>query len=172
MLAYLFVVFAVAVRFLPHPFAFTPVAAALLFFGARGARRQAWIPVLLLIGSDLVLTTVLYRYPLRPDQLIIWAWYAAMVLLGGMLRQNAGPARVVGAALAASVSFFLASNFAVWLGWTMYPMTLGGLADCYLAAIPFFRNELVSDVLFAAVMFSIPALQRRLVGSASPSPAA
>ena len=172
MLAYLFVVFAVAVRFLPHPFAFTPVAAALLFFGARGSRRQAWIPVLLLIGSDIVLTTVLYRYPLRPDQLIIWAWYAAMILLGGMLRRNAGPGRIVGASLAASVSFFLASNFAVWLGWTMYPMTLGGLADCYLAAIPFFRNELVSDMLFTAVMFSIPALQRKLAGVASPSPAA
>ena len=172
MLAYLFVVLAVAVRFIPHPFAFTPVAAALLFFGARGSRRQAWIPVLLLIGSDLVLTSVLYRYPLRPDQLIIWAWYAAMVLLGGMLRQNAGPARVVGASLTAAVSFFLASNFAVWLGWTMYPMTLGGLADCYLAAIPFFRNELVSDVLFTAAMFSIPALQRKLAGFATSSSAA
>ena len=31
MLAYWFVLLAVAVRFLPHPLAFTPVAAALLF---------------------------------------------------------------------------------------------------------------------------------------------
>jgi len=36
MLAYLFVVLAVAVRFLPHPWMFTPVAASLLFFGAAG----------------------------------------------------------------------------------------------------------------------------------------
>ena len=41
MLAYLFVVFAMAVRFMPHPLAFTPVAAALLYFGARGAEATA-----------------------------------------------------------------------------------------------------------------------------------
>ena len=33
MLAYLFVLFAVAVRLLPHPMAFTPVAGALLPIG-------------------------------------------------------------------------------------------------------------------------------------------
>ena len=40
MLVYVFVLFAVAFRFIPHPMAFTPVGAALLFFGARGPRRQ------------------------------------------------------------------------------------------------------------------------------------
>ena len=44
MLAYLFVVVAIAVRFMPHPLAFTPVGASLLFFGARGPRRQCWVP--------------------------------------------------------------------------------------------------------------------------------
>ena len=40
MLAYIFAVFAFAIRFVPHPWHFTPVAASLLFFGARGSRRQ------------------------------------------------------------------------------------------------------------------------------------
>jgi len=56
MLAYLFVVIAVAVRFLPHPFAFTPVGASLLFFGARGPRRHLWLPLALLAASDVILT--------------------------------------------------------------------------------------------------------------------
>src|ERR1700691_963890 len=38
MLAYIFILFAVVFRFIPHPMAFTPVGAALLFFGARGPR--------------------------------------------------------------------------------------------------------------------------------------
>ncbi len=63
MLAYLFVIFAVAVRFLPHPFAFTPVGASLLFFGARGPRRQMWVPLAVLAASDVLLTTLVYRYP-------------------------------------------------------------------------------------------------------------
>ena len=57
MLAYLFVVLAVAVRFMPHPWMFTPVVGSLLFFGARGSRRQLWIPFVMLAASDVVLTS-------------------------------------------------------------------------------------------------------------------
>ena len=39
MLAYVFVVFAIAFRFVPHPWGFTPLTGSLLFFGARGTRR-------------------------------------------------------------------------------------------------------------------------------------
>ena len=53
MLAYIFVVVALAVRFMPHPWTFTPVVASLLFFGARGRRRRIWIPWVLLAASDL-----------------------------------------------------------------------------------------------------------------------
>ncbi len=158
MLAYLFVVFAVVVRFVPHPFSFTPVGAALLFFGARGPRKHAWIPVLLLAGSDVLLTKLVYGYPYTLDHLATIAWYAAVLGMGTLLRKNAKPVRIAGAALATAVSFFVISNFAVWLAWRMYPMTLSGLAACYAAGVPFFRNEVVSDLLFSAVMFSIPAL--------------
>jgi hypothetical protein len=68
----------------------------------------------------------------------------------------------VGAALATSVSFFAISNFAVWLTWNMYPHNLGGLAACYAAAVPFFRNDVVSNLLFTTVMFSVPVLLEML----------
>jgi hypothetical protein len=158
MLAYLFVVVAVAFRFLPHPFSFTPVGAALLFFGARGPRKQAWIPVLLLAGSDFVLTKFVYAYPYTLDHIATIAWYASVVVLGTLLRENARPVRIAGAALATAVSFFALSNFGVWLAWNMYPHTVSGLAACYAAAVPFFRNEVVSDLLFSAIMFSVPAI--------------
>ncbi len=168
MLAYLFVVVAVLLRFLPHPFSFTPVGAALLFFGARGSRRQAWVPVLLLALSDVVLTRVRYGYPLTADHLATWAWYAAIIGLGFLLRRNASPVRLAGAALATAVSFYVVSNFAVWLAWpNMYPRSLAGLAASYIAAIPFFRNEVISDVLFTAVMFGIPAIITALKPSAT-----
>ena len=40
----------------------------------------------------------------------------------------------------------------------MYPHNLGGLMACYAAAVPFFRNDVVSNLLFTTVMFSVPAL--------------
>jgi hypothetical protein len=156
MLAYLFVLLAVAVRFLPHPLAFTPVAAALLYFGARGSRRQLWVPFALLAASDVVLTKVVYAYPFSWDHFVTWVWYAAILWLGTGLRENSKPLRIAGAALASSVSFFVVSNFAVWAAWSMYPKTLAGLMTCYAAALPFFRRGVEGDLLFTAAMFGLP----------------
>jgi hypothetical protein len=160
MLAYLFVIFAVLARmpFMPHPWGFTPVAAALLYFGARGSRRQLWVPFGLMITSDVLLNKFVYAYPLSWDQAVVWAWYAAILLLGTQLHENSGWLRVAGAALASSVSFFLLSDLAVWAFGTMYPKTWSGLVSCYVAALPFFRRGLAGDMLFTAVMFGLPAM--------------
>jgi hypothetical protein len=167
MLPYLFVLLAIAVRFfpflglnLPHAWHFTPLAASLLFFGARGSRRQMWVPVALLAAADVVLTVFVYKYPFTWDTLVTWAWYAGILWLGTNLREKAGFVRVAGAAAASSASFFIVSNFAVWAAWPqMYPRTLAGLIACYEAAIPFFRGTAISDLFFSLAMFSVPALQ-------------
>lgn len=156
MLAYAFILFAIVFRFMPHPMAFTPVGAALLFFGARRSRRELWIPLALLAASDVVLTTMFYRYPFSWDHFVTWAFYAAMLWLGTTLKQNAGAFRILGSALAGSVTFFLVSNFAVWAAWDMYPRTVSGLLTCYDAGIPFFRHGVVGDLLFTAIMFGAP----------------
>jgi hypothetical protein len=163
--AYLFVLFAVASRmpFMPHPWNFTPVAAALLYFGARGSRRQLWIPFALLAASDVVLTKLVYSYAFTWDHYVTWAWYAAILWLGTNLRENASLRdakdwlRVGGAGLASSVSFFVVSNFAVWACWPTYPKTGAGLMTCYAAGLPFFRRALEGDLIFTALMFGIPA---------------
>jgi hypothetical protein len=160
MLAYLFVIFAVLSRmpFMPHPWNFTPVAAALLYFGARGSRRQLWVPWALLAASDVVLTKFVYSYPLTWDQLVVWAWYAGILLFGTRLSENSNWLRIGGAALASSVSFFAITNFAVWASGTMYPKTVSGLMTCYAAGVPFFRRGVAGDMLFTTLMFGLPAL--------------
>lgn len=174
MLVYAFVLLAITVRFLPfagplnflpHAWHFTPLAASLLFFGARGSRRQLWVPVVLLAATDVVLTKFIYSYALSWDLLITWAWYAAILWLGTNLREKSGFWRVVVAALASSVSFFVISNFAVWAAWSgMYPKTFGGLIACYVAGIPFFRGTLESDLFFSLAFFGTPVLVQALVG--------
>jgi len=156
MLAYIFVLFAVAVRFMPHPMAFTPVGAALLFFGARGARNRMWVPLALLGASDVVLTTLVYRYPFSWDHFVTWAWYAGMLWLGSTLKNHAGVLRILATALAGSVSFFLISNLAVWAAWDMYPHSVAGLMVCYDAGLPFFRRAVEGDLLFTSIMFAAP----------------
>jgi hypothetical protein len=167
MLAYLFVIFAVLSRmpFIPHPWNFTPVAAALLYFGARGSRRQLWVPFALLAVSDLVLNKYVYAYPFTADQLVVWAWYAGILFLGTRLTENSNWLRIGGAALASSVSFFAITNFAVWASGTMYPKTMAGLITCYVAGVPFFRRGLAGDILFTTVMFGAPALAAAITRS-------
>lgn len=163
MLAYLFVIMALAVhiRFIALPFSFTPVVAALLYFGARMPRKQMWIPVAALAASDVYLTRVTYGYPLTIDQLVTWAWYAAIILLGGAMIKGFSPRRIGSSALIASLSFFLISNFAVWLVWRdLYPKTFNGLMACYVAGLPFFRSALASDLFFTAAFFGIGYLVR------------
>ena len=157
MLAYLFVAIAVGLRFLPHPLSVTPLWAALLVFGARAPRKRMWVPLLLVAAADVLLTTLKYGYAIPADHFVTWAWAAGIILLGSRLRENARPLRLVGAALATSISFFLVSNFAVWLVWDMYPKTLEGLLACYVSAIPFFRNQPVADVVFTLAMFATPS---------------
>jgi hypothetical protein len=175
MLVYVFVLFAVAVRFMPHPMAFTPVGAALLFFGSRGQRRQMWIPLTLLAASDVVLTTLVYRYPFSWDHFVTWTWYAAMLWLGSTLKRDAGAVRILGTALAGSVSFFVISNLAVWAAWDMYPHSIAGLMTCYDAGLPFFRRAVEGDLLFTSIMFGAPvvlgALARKLQRSGNPTAA-
>ncbi len=164
MLAYLFVVIAVAVRVLAGTgtFAthgFTPVGAALLFFGSRMPRKQFFGPVALLMASDLYLNFRVYHLPFTWDQTVVWAWYVGACFLGVLLHNRVKPLYVGGAALGSSVSFFLITNFAVWAaGYVGYPKTLAGLAASYTAALPFFRPGLASDLMFSAIFFGLPAL--------------
>jgi hypothetical protein len=145
MLAYLFIVVAVAVRFLPHPWHFTPVAAALLFFGAHRSRAQ-----------------LVYVYPFTWDHLVSWAWYAAVLVVGARLRNHMKPGWILGSALASSVLFYVASNFAVWAAGDMYPKTFAGLTACYTLALPFFEHAVAGDLFYTALFFSLPVAFKQL----------
>ena len=162
MLAYLFVLIAIAVRLaivvIPsHPFHFTPVGAALLYFGARRSRKEFAIPVLMLAASDVYLAVVHYGMKESWDFLVICAWYAAALFMGRFIVSKTTPVRVMSAALASAISFFLVSNFAVWAFGTMYSHNWAGLLQCYTMAIPFFRNTFASDLILTPLAFSIPA---------------
>jgi|SRR5579859_701766 len=162
MLAYVFIVLAVGYRFLPHPtwWNFTPLAASLLFFGAKQPRARMWFPLMLAFGADLALNVFVWHYRVGAETLVSLAYYAGVLFLGGWLKNNSSTLRIVGASLTMSVGFFLISNFASWITMTaLYPRSLAGLMECYAAGLPFFRyGTLPGDLFFSAVFFGIAAL--------------
>ena len=76
--------------------------------------------------------------------------YAALlvpVVIGMFLQRNLKWWTVGIGAVASSISFYLITNFAEWAFYNLYPHTAAGLIEGYVAAIPFFKNTLASDLL-------------------------
>ena len=168
--AYLLILAAVLSRLMPHPdwLSFTAVGGALLYFGARRSWREMLAPMAALMATDYCLTVFTYHFNFQwQDYLVTWSWYLMAMVLGSILLSSRTTVmRVAAGALLGPTSFFLLSNYVVWAAGTMYPRTLGGLGACYVAGLPFFRNDLASTALVAGLAFGLPVLVRRL--SANP----
>jgi hypothetical protein len=168
--AYLLLLIAVLSRLLlaatPHPewFNFTAVGGALLYFGARRPWREMLAPLAVLMATDYFLTVFAYHYSfLWQGYAMTWAWYLAAMVLGQiLLKTKTTFVRVAAGALLGPTSFFVLSNFAVWIGGGMYPRTLAGLGACYVAALPFYRNDLLATAIVAGAAFGVPVLVRRM----------
>ena len=168
-MAYLVLLIAVLSRVLPallHTTGgnVTAVGAALLFFGASLHTARRWHAVFAVVAlavTDWWLTTHAYGYPFHVvGYLPTWAWYAAVCLGSSFTLTRRNPlARLAVAAIAAPTGFFLISNFVVFLRSGMYPHTTDGLVACYVAAVPFYRNDLVSTAVFTALFFLLPATE-------------
>jgi hypothetical protein len=137
------------IRLIPHPWNMTPVAAMALFAGAQlEDKRLAFaVPLLAVFLSDLILGSF-YSF-----WWLVYMAHASIVLIGFTLRHKRSVLRVASASIAGSLVFFLVSNLAHFFTAGFFPMTLAGLMQCYTLAIPFFRNTLLGDLCFTALLF-------------------
>jgi hypothetical protein len=137
-------------RLTPHPTNFTPIIASSLFAGALlGSRLLAFVvPMAGMAASD-----VLLGFPDWRIMIVIYAALAMPAALGRLAQRSAGPMLVFSVAATSSVIFFMATNFAVWIFSGMYTADATGLLKCYVAALPFFPNSIVGDLLWTAVFF-------------------
>jgi hypothetical protein len=56
-------------------------------------------------------------------------------------------------AIAAPTVFFLISNFNVWIGGhVIYPKTFDGLVQSYTNGLPFYRNAVISTLVFLPIV--------------------
>jgi hypothetical protein len=167
MIAYLLLLVAVLSRVIPHAgwFNFTAVTGALLYFGARRSWREMIAPLAVLMATDYYLTVFSYHYAFHWQGYVpTWAWYVAVMALGQILLHSKTTLVRVGAgALLGPTSFWLISDYAVWApSGSMYPHTWAGLVACYEAAIPFYRNDLVSTSIVLGLAFGVPVLVRQI----------
>jgi len=136
-------------RLVPHPWNVTPLTAIALFGGTYLSKRWSiLLPLGIVALSDIFLgwhSTILFT----------WGAFAVTALLGWWLRIRPNAGRILAGSLLGSTMFFLVTNFGVWATQTLYPKTLAGLWQCYVAGIPFFRNMLVGDLIYTAALFGM-----------------
>jgi hypothetical protein len=149
----------VAGRLSPHLPNATPITAITL--AAQKHVGVVWVfvvPLAAMVLSDAVIGFYSWRILLS-----VYGSFALIACMSFYLRKRPGLLAPVLLAVAASILFFLVTNFAVWLYSPWYEKSIPGLLYCYALGLPFLRNMLLGDVAYTAVLMSalkIPALMR------------
>ncbi|MCK5012650.1 MAG: hypothetical protein KAS66_02435 [Candidatus Omnitrophica bacterium] len=149
MLAACLLIVGIFSRLIVHSWNFTPVIALALFGGVYLKKKQAIIlPLILFAVTDLILGF---------HQVMFFTWGSIIVIaaMGLWVQKNKSLTTVLGGGLVSAVLFFIVTNFGVWLVSGMYPLTLAGLSECFVLAVPFFRGTLLGTFVYGAVLFGM-----------------
>jgi hypothetical protein len=149
------VIAAAFVRLIPHPPNFAPIAAMALFGGAYFTKKWAafLIPLSAMFLTDLFLG-------FHASMWAVYLSFALIVVLGMIMIKQKKIGNIFFASVSASVTFFIITNFGVWISTPYYEKTGAGLAACYTAAIPFFHQTLLGDLFFIAILFGLYELAK------------
>ena len=131
-----------ASRFIPHPPNFTSLIALSFYVPALLGIR--FLPVL-------IISFVISDYFIGFHSVTLFTWGSILVIgliskyfIGSIIKR-------IGGALFGAFIFFIITNFGVWsLG--SYGYSIEGFLACYTLAIPFFAYNLISTLLFSAII--------------------
>ena len=129
-------------RFLPHPPNFTPVIAMAfylpIFFGM-------WcIPFVLLAFA---ITDFFIGF----HSLLVWTW-GSLALISLISKFSNSILSRLFLSFVGAVIFYIISNFGVWFSGSLYQYSIEGLIQCYIMALPFFTNTLLSTIIFSLLI--------------------
>lgn len=156
MIASILVLAGVVYRIVPHPANFAPVAAIAIFSGFYFRRYAIFVPMLAMLIGDFFIG--FYDWKIM---LAVYAGFFFSSSLGIFLRRKRSVLLIVGLSLFGSSAFYLISNLAVWAFGGWYSRNLAGLGECYIMALPFFRNTLAGDLFYSSVIFGCYELLAR-----------
>lgn len=152
-------------RLIPHMPNFTPVE-SLTIFGAAYLSKKHWafiISVIVLYLSDFIINNTIARSFFPDEQGIVWfssyMWYnflamALIVMVSSRIVSKVNIKNVGVSILLASVIFFIITNFGAWANEkSIYSSDFNGLMASFMAGIPFFRNSLLSNIIFTTAIF-------------------
>ena len=150
---------------------FSGIGAVALFGGAYFSNR--WLAIIIPLAAMLISDTMhelFTGHGFHSGMPIIYGSFMLVSILGMIALRKVTPLKVVGAALASSLIFFLITNFAFFYtesavadsNMGTYPHNWTGIIASYVAGIPFLRNQILGDLFYSGVLFGgFYLLQRR-----------
>ncbi len=132
---------------------FVTICALAAGYFMNNKKLALFVPLITMALSDTVLGNT---------SIFLFTWSAFLVtpIIGTILSKRSSDSEIVKTALAgfsgsilSVIIFFLWTNFGVVVTTAMYPDTLSGLLNSYVNALPFLKNQLYSNLVFAPVIF-------------------
>lgn len=137
-------------RWASHLWNFTIVGGALLFAGAYFKDKK--ISIALMLSSMLVSDLIIGFH----NQMIsVYFALLLMTILGHWLQTEQARLKVLGFAFLGSFLFYAITNFAVWYSGDLYTKDFNGLIQCFIMAVPFYKNQLASDLISSFALFEL-----------------
>lgn len=139
---------AIMARLIPHAPNFAPVAA--IAIAASLCLNRKW-SILLPVGAMLISDLFIGFYDWKL-MAVVYVSFGLIGIFSWWLKKHGNFMNVVATSLGASIFFFLSTNVAVWAFSAWYPKTIAGLTLCLEMGLPFFRNTLMGDLFYTAVL--------------------
>ena len=144
------ILLAILTRILPHIPNFTAMSAIALFGAAQYNKKimAFLVPITALLLSDAILG--FYQ-----GMEWIYGTFILIIISGFYLRNKITVPRLILLSVVSSMLVFIVTDLGLWMSATLYPRTLAGLESCYVAALPFLRNELIGDLFYSGLLFGL-----------------
>lgn len=134
-------------RLVPHPANFTPIVTTALFSGAYLSKKYAFIiPITIMLLTDLFLG-------FNKSTPIVYSCFLVTGLIGLWLKDHNNLTSIFGATVSSSLIFYFVTNFNYWYTGALYSRDMSGLISSYIAALPFFKNELAGSLIYTGLFF-------------------
>ena len=131
-------------RLMPHPDNFTPIIALAIMssYFFRNINFSYAIMLFSMLLADFFIG--FYSY-----MLFVYVSLFLIVLIFFKISKKINYKNLFIFSFFGSVIFFIISNFGVWLVGNLYERNINGLIECYFMAIPFFKNTIISTLIFS-----------------------
>ena len=143
-------------RLIPHPPNFTPIIATALMSGFLLKNKHLSLIVVLIsmVISDLIIG-------FYSSYIFVYCSLILIILAFSKFSKKINFKNLLVLSISSSLLFFIVTNFGVWAVGDLYEKNLNGLVLCYILAIPFFTNTLISTIFFAYSIFYLKILNFR-----------